>query len=126
MGTGTVSFQSNDKMDVFFVARLQEEGVESSDEALLQLEDSQFDSDKAWVTGNVPKIKSVHVEGDTSIIHAWFKGESFEYPFVITVYVECETAEELVEVRAAKEEEEQAEQDRIEKRDFLESMEIHL
>jgi hypothetical protein len=109
-------------MDVFFVARLQEEGVEPSDEALLQLEDSQFDSDKAWVTGNVPKIKSVHVEGDTSIIHAWFKGESFEYPFVITVYVECETAEELVEVRG----EEQAEQDRSEKRDFLEPMEIHL
>lgn len=122
MGTGTVSFQSNDRMDVFFVARLQEEGVESSDEVLLQLEDSQFDSDKAWVTGNVPKIKSVHVEGDTSIIHAWFKGESFEYPFVITVYVECETAEELVEVRA----EEQAEQDKSEKRDFLEPMEIHL
>jgi hypothetical protein len=40
----------------------------------------------------------VHVEGDTSIIHAWFKGEVFENAFVITVYVECETAEELAAV----------------------------
>lgn len=122
MGTGTVSFQSNDKMDVFYVAELQEDGIESSDEALNQIEDSQFDSDKAWVTGNVPKIKSVHVEGDTSIITGWFKDKSFEHPFLITVYVECETAEELDDVIA----DEEVERDKSEKTDFLESMEIHL
>ena len=43
-----------------------------------KVEDSQFESDKAWVTGNVPKIKPVHVEGDTSIINAWFKGETYD------------------------------------------------
>ncbi len=122
MGTGTVSFQANDKMDVFYVARLKEEGIESSDESIIQVEDSQFESDKAWVTGNVPKMKPVHVEGDTSIINAWFKGESFEHPFVITVYVECETAEELEEVTA----DEEIEQDKRSRNDFLEPVEINL
>ena len=122
MGTGTVSFQANDMMDVFYVTQVQEEGIELSDEALRQVEDSQFDSDKAWATGNVPKIKPVHVEGDTSIINAWFKGEVFDSPIVITVYVECETAEELEEVTA----DEEIEQDRSERKDFLEPMEIHL
>jgi hypothetical protein len=122
MRTGTVSFQANDKMDVFYVVNLQEEGVEPSDEALMQVEDSQFDSYKAWVTGNVPMIKPVHVEGDTSIINAWFKGETFDDPFTITVYVECETAEELEEVIA----EDAIELNKSEKKDFLEPMEIHL
>ena len=122
MGTGTVSFQANDKMDVFYVARLKEEGIESSDESIIQVEDSQFESDKAWVTGNVPKIKPVHVEGDTSIINAWFKGETYQDPFVITVYVECETAEELEEVTA----DEAIEQDKRTRNDFLEPMEINL
>jgi len=122
MGTGTVRFQANDKMDVFYVARLKEEGIESSDESIIQVEDSQFESDKAWVTGNVPKIKPVHVEGDTSIINAWFKGETYENPFVITVYVECETAEELEEVTA----DEEIEQDKRSRNDFLEPVEINL
>ena len=122
MGTGTVSLQANDKVDVFYVARLKEEGIESSDESIIQVEDSQFESDKAWATGNVPKIKPVHVEGDTSIINAWFKGETYENPFVITVYVECETAEELVEVTA----DEEIEQDKRSRNDFLEPMEINL
>jgi len=122
MGTGTVSFQANGKMDVFYVARLKEEGIESSDESIIQVEDSQFESDKAWITGNVPKIKPVHVEGDTSIINAWFKGETYENPFVITVYVECETAEELEEVTA----DEEIEQDKRSRNDFLEPVEINL
>ena len=119
---GNISFQANDKMDVFYVAQLKEEGIESSDESVFLVEDSQFESDKAWVTGNVPKIKPVHVEGDTSIINAWFKGETYEAPFVITVYVECETAEELEEVTA----DEGLEQSKNDKADFLEPTEIHL
>jgi hypothetical protein len=122
MGTGTVTFQANDKMDVFYVASVKEDGSETSDEALIQVEDSLFDSDKAWVTGKVPKIKSVHIEGDTSIINAWFKGETFDAPFMVTVYIECETAEELDEVTA----DEEIEQERNERDDFLEPMEINL
>lgn len=119
---GNISFQANDKMDVFHVAQVVNEGIEPSDNTLLQIEDSQFDSDKAWVTGNVPKIKPVHVEGDTSIINAWFKGETYQDPFVITIYVECETAEELEEVTA----DEVIEQDKRSRNDFLEPIEINL
>lgn len=122
MGTGTVTFQANDKTDIFYVARINEEGIEISDEALIEVEDSQFESDHAWVTGNVPKIKPVHVEGDTSIINAWVKVESYENPFSLTVYVECETAEELEEVAA----DEEIERDKNEESDPLEPMEIHL
>ena len=119
---GNISFQANDKMDVFHVAQVVDEGIEPSDNTLLQIEDSQFDSDKVWVTGNVPRIKPVHVEGDTSIINAWFKGETYQDPFVITIYVECETAEELEEVTA----DEEIEQDKSERNDFLEPVEINL
>ena len=122
MNTGTVTFQANDKMDIFYVASVKEDGIETSDEALIQVEDSLFESDKAWVTGKVPKIKSVHIEGDTSIINAWFKGETYQDPFVITVYVECEMAEELEEVTA----DEEIEQDKRSRNDLLEPMEIHL
>lgn len=122
MGTGTVTFQANGKADVFYVARINESGIEQSDETLFNIEDSQFDSDKAWVTGNVPKIRPIDVEGDTSIISAWFKGESYDKPFVITVYVEFESTEELEEVIA----DEKVEQHKREKRDPLEPMEIHL
>jgi hypothetical protein len=122
MGTGTVSFQANDMMDVFYVARAEEEGIEISDEVLMKVEDAQFDSDKAWVTGNVPKIKPVNVDGDTSIINAWFKGESFDVPFIITVYVECETAEELQVVVS----DEKTEEEHRGEIDPLEPMEVHL
>ena len=119
MGTGTVSFQANDKMDVFYVARVEEEGIEFSSEAVIQVEDTQFESDKAWITGNVPRIKPLNVDGDTSIINAWFKSETFDTPFVITVYLECETAEEFEEV---------IEVEMMEERKFdpLEPMEINL
>jgi hypothetical protein len=101
---GTISFQSSDSMDVFLVSEVREDGIELSDEALLKVEDAQFDSDKAWVTGKVPKIKPVYVAGDTATIQAWFKGDPDSYRdekfFVITVYVECELTEELIAVDA--------------------------
>jgi len=116
---GNISFQANDKMDVFHVEQVVEAGLEPAYGTLLQIEDSQFDSDKAWVTGYVPKINPVQIEGDTSIINAWFKGESYINPFVITVYVECEMAEELEEVIADEKTEEEED-------NYLEPMEINL
>lgn len=121
MALGTISFQSNDKMDVFHVAQVVENGIEASDEALLNVEDAQFDSDKAWVTGNVPRIRPVNIEGDTATINAWFKAQEFDKSFVLTIYVECELAEELQEVIA----DEKVEEER-EGSDYLEPMEINL
>jgi len=125
MALGTISFQANDKMDVFHVAQVLEDGIEASDETLLNVEDTQFDSDKAWITGNVPKIKPVYIEGDTSIINAWFKGESFEKSFVVTVYIECEMAEELEEV-IADEATEEEDRSKSSGTDYMEPNEIHL
>ena len=122
MALGTISFQSNDKMDVFHVAQVHEHGIEQSDEAMLNVEDPQFESDKAWVTGDVPKMKTVNIEGDTAVINAWFKGETFDKSFMIRVYVECELAEELETVKA----DEKSEEENLTEREFLESQEIHL
>ena len=119
---GSISFQANDKMDVFYVAQVMEDGIEPSHEAFIQVEETQFDSDKAWVTGNVPKIKRVHIEGDTAIINGWFKANSFASPFVITVYLECETAEELEEVTT----DEEIEEEQNDEMEFLEPMAINL
>lgn len=117
---GQISFQTNDSSDVFLVTEVREDGLEISDESLMNIEDAQFDSDKAWVTGKVPRIKSVLIEGDTTIIHAWFKGEVFSNAFVITVYLECELAEELIDV-----EPEEVEEDTEDNKD-LEPQEINL
>ncbi|MEX1239457.1 MAG: hypothetical protein WEB30_07060 [Cyclobacteriaceae bacterium] len=119
MRWGTVTFQANEQEDIFCVAEVFENGVEPSDEALLNIEDPQFDSDKAWVTGKVPKIKPVSIEGDTTILHAWFKGETFDGAFVIRIYVEYELAEELQKVDLEKVEGEDTKAD-------LEPQEIHL
>lgn len=117
---GTISFQANDNTDVFLVMEVREDGIETSDETMMNIPDAQFDSDKAWVTGKVPKIKPVQVEGDTGVIQAWFKGEAFGRPIVITVYLECEMTEELLAVEAEEKEE------GFDNKDDLEPQEIHL
>lgn len=95
---GLINFQANGKTDVFYVEQIFEEIMELSDEERFNIEDSQFDSDKAWVTGYTPRLKPLNIEGDTTVIHGWFKGESHNRSFVITIYVACEMTEELVEV----------------------------
>jgi hypothetical protein len=120
MTLGTITFQANDKMDVFHIVQVVEDGIEVSDETLHNVEDAQFDGDKAWVTGNVPRMKPVNIEGDTAIVNAWFKGESFDKPFAVSVYIECEMAEELEGVVA-----DEKSNDDTNAND-LEPMEIHL
>lgn len=104
---GTISFQSNDNSDVFLVEEVREVTEELSDENLIGIDDLQFDSDMPWVSGRVPEMKPVTVDGDTTVINAWFKGDPDSYrddkSFVIRVYVEYEEAEELVDVEIEKE-----------------------
>jgi hypothetical protein len=118
MRLGTVTFQANDSRDIFHVADVFEAGIENSDEALIGIEDAQFESSKAFVTGLVPKFIPVSIEGDTALIAAWFKADTFADPFVLRVYVEYEETEELIGV----EDEELEEQER----DPLDPIEIHL
>lgn len=93
--SGTVSFQAHDRKDVFHVAEVRENGIETPDEELLGIESSQFDNEQEWVTGRISKMNPVQVDGDTTVIHAWFKGDNFVRSFRITVYVEYEEVEEL-------------------------------
>lgn len=113
---GTVTFQSNDSLDIFLVAEIYEDGLSVPDEELMQVEDAQFDSDQAWITGKVPRMKSALVNGDNTNIRAWFKGEFFDKPFVITVYLECEESEELenVEIEASHDEDTKADLEPVE------------
>jgi hypothetical protein len=124
--SGTITFQANEMMDVFHVAQVFENGIEPSDETLLNVEDAQFESDKAWVTGRVPKLRAVDVEGDTTIINAWFKGETFVEPFVIRVYVECELVEELEEANTRDKEEGESGEGSSSSPSIYDPIEIHL
>lgn len=101
---GQMSFQSNDSKDVFHVCDVIEPGIEAPDEIIMRINDFPYDGFEAWVTGKVPAIKTVYVEGDTAIINAWFRGEYFENKFFITVYVEYECAEEWVGIEPEREE----------------------
>lgn len=94
---GLLSFQSNDKADIFHVEEVREPGLELSDESWFGVEDPQFESEAAWVTGSIPKINALNVDGDSILLRAWFRGEKFVQPFMLNVYVEYEEAEELIE-----------------------------
>jgi hypothetical protein len=122
MKTGTISFQANDKADVFWVVNVLESGEEQSDETFFGVIDPEFENDKAWVTGKVPMFKPIHIEGDTALINAWFKAEDFDSPFEIKIYLECEAAEEL----AAVIEEKEIEDKQNESSSLLDPIEVNL
>ncbi|MCD9019136.1 hypothetical protein [Parachryseolinea silvisoli] len=92
---GTITFQSNDRADVFYVTDVYENGVEPSDESFVGIPPVDFESANAWVNGRVPSMKPVHVDGETTILHGWFKGGSYERHYRLTIYVEYELAEEV-------------------------------
>lgn len=93
---GTISFQANNSLDIFQVLEMRSEDSQVSDEALIKVKDLQFDSDKPWVTGNVPRMIPVNVEGDTIQVHALIKAECFSEPYTLRIYLEYEESEALV------------------------------
>jgi hypothetical protein len=100
MRIGTVTFQANDSRDIFHVADVIEPGTSQSDEELIGIEDSQFESSRQFVTGHIPKLVPVSIDGDTCLVSAWFRGEMFSDAVVLRVYVEYEETEELLKVEA--------------------------
>jgi hypothetical protein len=116
---GLVSFQANDKTDVFHIAEIGENGVALSDEAMAGVADPQFESDAAWVTGKVPQFKAVNIEGDNVFVKAWLKGEKFTQPYTIRIYLEYEEAEELIGVELERDMDEDRKED-------LEPQEVNL
>jgi hypothetical protein len=99
---GFITLQSNDHADIFFVSPVIYADETQSDEALIAVEDPQIDSDKPWMVGWMPQPVPVNIDGDSGVLHAWFKGEVFTEPYVIRVYIECELAEELKSVDRVK------------------------
>jgi hypothetical protein len=100
MRLGTVTFQANDSHDIFQVADVYEDGVSQSDEELIGVEDAQFESSSAFVTGHIPKFTPVSIDGDTSLLAAWFKADAYSQAFVLRIYVQYEETEELMEVES--------------------------
>ncbi len=119
---GIISFQASDRTDVFLVADVIEAGVSASSEMMLGIEDAQFDSDKAWVTGYVPEETPVDIDGDNPVIQAWFKGEEYINPFVMRIYLTVEEAKEFVSIET----EEQTEENEITDEDIEQEGEINL
>ena len=93
---GTITFQAMDKCDVFLQADVYLDGLTSVEEMAASLVEPGFDTNKAWVTGNVPGVNPVDVEGDSSVIYAWYMGKSYPGPFKLRVYVEYEEVDEML------------------------------
>jgi len=111
---GLLSFQSNDRLDVFAVQEVWENGSEGLVEYVLNSEEPTLEAEKPWVMGHVPKIKPVNVDGDTTIVQALFKGENYSQDFYMTMYVECEMAEEVHDESEEKREEQEKKERQIE------------
>lgn len=120
MALATVTFQSNDRADIFHQIVLPSIDLGVSDGTLAGLETVNVDGDDPWITGSVPRFHPVNIEGDTMLIQAWFRGERFDGPYRLRVYVEYEETEELIDVVA----EEQSDEDK--RWACLQPQEIHL
>jgi hypothetical protein len=92
---GTITFQVMDNSDVFLSEGVILDGVDEFGE--IQIPQPGFENDKAWISGNVPKMIPVHVDGDSAVIYGWFNAETFPFPFIIKIYLECEEIEEIKE-----------------------------
>jgi hypothetical protein len=100
---GTLTLQALDKSDIFLKEDVFMDGVTDPAELSASIAEPGFDQDKAWVSGSVPKVIPVIVEGDTSVILGWFKGDNYTSPYTIKIYIEYEEADE-VELEAGEKE----------------------
>jgi hypothetical protein len=101
MRLGKLFFQSNGKEDVFLSVDVRPDGIVPTYESSNLIEPLQFDGDKAWINGEVPRIYPVNISADTAMLHCWFNGETFSNPFTIRIYIECELVEEIVDQQEA-------------------------
>jgi hypothetical protein len=95
--SGVISFQANGSSDIFFKTEVRASATEESDEAVLGVEDIEFESEQVAVTGKSPRFKSVNIPGDTTVIHAWYQSRLLVGPFALRVYIEYEEAEQLID-----------------------------
>ena len=96
---GIISFQSLDERDVFLKVDVQLEDTVQTDEGLMNIGEIGFDTTKPWVGGKGKKSIAVEVDGDSGLISGWFRGTMFPGLFLLKVYIEYETVEELEETK---------------------------
>ena len=94
---GIISFQSLDERDVFLKVDVQLEDTVHSDEGLMNIGEVGFDTTKPWVSGKGEKPYAVEIDGDSGVIAGWFRGTMFPGLFLLKVYIEYETVEEIEE-----------------------------
>jgi len=93
---GRVTVQASDPSDIFYSEFLLVNDTAPSDEVVMGIEESVEESDKPWVSGNIPQLKPVRIAGDNVYLRAWFKGAVYQEPFTIQVYIQFEAAEEFI------------------------------
>jgi hypothetical protein len=101
MRLGKLFFQSNGREDVFLSVDVRPDGIVPTYESSNTIAPVQFDGDKAWINGEVPRTYPVNISSDTAMLHCWFNGETFTSPFTIRIYLECELVEEIVDQEEA-------------------------
>jgi hypothetical protein len=95
---GTVTLQALDETDIFLKEDVFLDGEIDAGELPCHIQgaDPGFDQGKAWLTGKVPEPIPVIVEGDSSMIVGWFKGDGLFPAFKLKIYIEYEEVEEMV------------------------------
>lgn len=86
-----------DSSDVFLDESLFLDGVTDNSESAAQLSEPGFGQSSAWITGQVPKMIPVCVEGDTSVVYGWLRTDQFSFRYTLRIYLICEEVEELTD-----------------------------
>jgi hypothetical protein len=95
---GTLTLQSLDETDIFLKEDVYMDGVTDPGELPCDItgSDPGFESGEAWLTGKVPEPIPVFVDGDSTTIVGWFKGDGIFPTFYLKVYLEYEEVEEMI------------------------------
>jgi len=91
---GTIYFQALDNTDVFLTEDVFMDGYDGNDLISTNIPEPFNIEQYSIYNGKVPTMAQVSVDGDTSVIYGWFKGDHFPYAYTIRVYVEYEIDEE--------------------------------
>lgn len=94
---GTVTLQAMDEADVFLKEDVYLDGFKDFGDLQTEIPEPGFEEEKAWVTGAVPAVIPVSVDGDTSVIYGWFRGEAFSASYYLRIYIEYEVADDDAE-----------------------------
>jgi hypothetical protein len=95
---GKVAFQMLDESDLFLTAEIFTESNFQSDESIAQVDQIDFDGDKVWISGNVPKKIPLLQEGNAGSLQGWYLCHNLiSVPYTLNLFIEYEETAELLE-----------------------------